>query len=149
VAEHEEGIWGRDAGELGRKLSYPTAPAPLPTRTGSEWGLASLLTAGVCLIVCPTTLLVWASIIAVHDQRWTKTDVRDMCLALIGCEFLVFGLVATALAFGIVGVTAARKHQTPVALPLTGLIVSAVTLVCWIVILVSSVSTMGGLLPPR
>jgi hypothetical protein len=146
MADREEGIWGGESGELARKLTYPTAPPPLPTRGGSEWGLASLLTGAVCLIVCPTTLLVWASIISVHDRRWSKTDVRNMCAALMACQLLVFGLVAMALAFGIVGLTAARRHHAPVALPLTGLVVSAVTLVCWIVILVSSLLTTAGLL---
>jgi hypothetical protein len=146
MAEREEGIWGGE-GELSRKLSYPAAQLRLPPRTGSEWGLASLLTGGLCLVICPTTLLVWASIISVHDQRWTKADVRNMCAALISCEFLVVGLVGMALAFAIVGLVASRKHETPAALPLTGLIVSAVTMIFWIVIVVSSFMTMGGLLP--
>ena len=110
MAERDEGIWGGEAGELGRKLSYPAAQLTLAPRTGSEWGLASLLTGLACLIVCPTTLLVWASVIAVHDARWSKTDVRNMCTALIGCEFLVLGLVmfgiaqpTEAAAAGIVG----------------------------------------------
>jgi hypothetical protein len=145
MAEHGEGIWSREGGELSRKLGYPTAPPPLPDRAGSEWGLASLLTGGACLVLCPTTLLVWASIVSVHAVRWSRSDVHNMCVLLTGCELVVLGLVGTALAFGIVGLVAARKNQTTIALPLTGLIVSAATMIFWLVILVCSFATMGGL----
>jgi hypothetical protein len=145
MAEREEGIWGGEAGELGRKLSYPTAALTLPPRTGSEWGLASLLTAVACLVVCPTSLLVWASVITAHEHRWDRPSVHHICILLISCEFLVLGLVGTALAFAIVGLNAARKYETPMGLPLTGLIVSAVTMAFWIVILICSFAMTEGL----
>jgi hypothetical protein len=146
MAEHEQGIWGGEAGDLARRRS-PSAGASLtlPGPQGSEWGLAALLTAGFCMVLCPTTLLVWASIVSVHAVRWSRSDVHTMCILVTACEFLVAALAGMALAFGIVGLIAARKNQTPVALPLTGLIVSVVTLVFWIVIIGCSFATTGGL----
>jgi uncharacterized BrkB/YihY/UPF0761 family membrane protein len=145
MAEPEEGIWGSEPGDLGRRLSSPKASLTLPDRAGSEWGLASLLTALACLVLCPGTLLVWASVITAHEHRWDRPSVHRLCIVLICCEFLVLGLIGTALAFAIVGGAVARKNQTSCALPVTALIVSSVTLALWIVILVCSFSMTDGL----
>jgi hypothetical protein len=145
MAEHEEGIWGGEAADPARKRSHPAAPLVLPDRVGSEWGLASLLTGVACLVMCPTTLLVWASVVSVHAVRWSRADVRNICILLISCQFLVLGLVAMALAFAIVGLTAGRRQQTPVALPLAGLVVSAVTAVFWVIIIICSFATAFSL----
>jgi hypothetical protein len=135
MAEREEGIWGGEAGELGRRRSESAGPSlTLPAPHGTEWGLASLVAAGACLLLCPGALLVWISY--VHAPFWSHPDHRTISVVLLACHFLALGLTAMALAFAIVGLTAARRQQTPIALPLTGLIVSGVTLLFWLLIII-------------
>jgi hypothetical protein len=145
MAEEEEGIWGGERGEMGRKLTHPDAPRRVPSRHASEWGLASLLTGGFCLLLCPGTLVVWAGVISVHAERWGRADVRNICVALICCQFLVLFLNVMAIAFGAVGLMGPREERTSVALPLAGLVVSLVTILFWVVIIVSSFMTTFSL----
>ncbi len=137
MAEREEGIWGGEAEVLGRKLTLPTAEPPSPNRTGAEWGLAALVAGGACFLLCPGALLVWVAF--VHADFWSHSDRRILSVIFTACHFLAFGLTAVAMAFAITGLTAARKQQTPVALPLTALILSGVTLLFWILILICTI----------
>ncbi len=138
MAEHDEHIWSSDAGELPRRRSQSPAPSlTLPGPQGTEWGLAALLTGSACLLLCPLALLVWVALF--HAQFWSHSDRRNISILLIACQFLAFGLTAMSLAFAIVGLTAARRQQTPIALSLTALVVSGVTLVFWIIILVCTI----------
>jgi hypothetical protein len=138
MAEREEGIWSGDAGELARRRAQPGGLSlTLPGQQGSEWGLAALLTASACMILCPLALLVWVGLF--HADFWSWSDRRHISVVLVACQFIAFGLTAMCLAFAIVGLTAARRQQTPVALPLTALVVSGVTLVFWIIILVCTI----------
>jgi hypothetical protein len=143
MAEHEQGVWGER--RSGVAAGWGDAPPPVHRR-GFEWGLASLLVGATCLLMSPLALLVWASVIQVHDLRWSRHDVSIICTGLIITEFGVLVLVLLGLAFGVTGIVAARSQGAPQALPVAAVAVGVVSLCFWIGIMVSSFNTTSGLL---
>jgi hypothetical protein len=112
---------------------HPGEPAATPAdRHAYEWGLASVLLGGLLAGTAPVTLifnlLLWQAGSGVISRS-------EMRLAHMGgiLSILVIGLLCvTSLCFGILGVRWSVATRRPVALPLTGILVSSLALMLWI-----------------
>jgi len=146
MSKPEERIWSRSLEGPGPESTPPLA---FPGRRAAEWGLASLLMGSVFMLLCPLTLLVWASVISVHEKRWDKPSVNTICTALIVTEFGVLVLILVGVVFGLVGWSTARTERAPAALPVAGTMLGLMTLLFWIIILASSFITSHSLIRPH
>jgi hypothetical protein len=122
------------------------ATSAAPDRHAFEWGLASLLIGLTSLLVGGTALLVWGSVVGVHERRWDWTSLFWTCIGLIVAEFAVVALTIMGVVFGLRGLSHARRHGSPRALPLAGVVVGLVVILFWVMILVASFGTMAGML---
>jgi hypothetical protein len=113
-------------------------PLAAANRHAAEWGLAGLLLNLTLLLLAALALLVWGSVIQVHEQRWDHGSLVRICIALLSTEFLVLLLIAVGIAFSVRGLLAARSQRTPAALPLAALLVGLVDLLFWLMVVYCS-----------
>ncbi len=100
----------------------------------AQWGLASVLTGGLVLLMAPLTLVITILLAAFGPGRMGM-DPPQITLATWG---LLIGLVVVlllglaALLFGVAGILSARARGQPMALGLAGLLVSVAGLVLFL-----------------
>ena len=101
------------------------------SRVGYEWGLASLLTGGMLMLMAPVMLIVNLMIWAAGRNFLARSDLE---MAYVGALAGVAGVGLLCLAgvlIGVRGLFGALAHATPVALPLAGILAGLVALVLW------------------
>jgi hypothetical protein len=102
-------------------------------RHAAEWGLASVMTAGVLALMATTTLLfnVW------YWNAQRRLSARELHWAQIGAS-VGLGVVGVAcllaLLFGIVSLASAGYRRQPKALGVAGIVLSLLALLIWIIV---------------
>ena len=116
-----------------------------PTRHAAEWGLASLILAGVLGVLAMLTLLAVAQIFF-GPPIWARQDLRAIFWVSIVFVVLILGMTGAATAFGIVSLVSAVKRGQPLALGLAGLLLSIFVLLVWIFVLIDLFSVLDFLM---
>ena len=113
------------------------AEARESSRFGFEWGLASTLIGATFLIMGPVAFLFCLSFWVNGKNDDHGLSLRDLQLIEIGSIVCVIGaeaLCVVSVFFGIRGLAHARRERRPVALPLSGILLSAVAMGVWLIV---------------
>ncbi|MCI0460486.1 MAG: hypothetical protein L0Z62_26325 [Gemmataceae bacterium] len=107
----------------------------------AQWGLASVLTGGLVLLLAPLILInnILAAAFGPRRMGMSPAEITLVTWGLGISLVLVLLLGLTALLFALVGVVSARVSRQPVALALAGLLVSLVALFLFLVAATDSV----------
>ena len=116
--------------------AVPTA-AQRPT---NDWGLASLLLGGILLLMAPLLL----SALALAFQAWRYGGLAGFVMFLAG-ELCMFPLYLTAIGAGLLGLRAARKHDSSSALALTGIVTSLIAALLWLFVVIHAIATVASI----
>jgi hypothetical protein len=105
-------------------------------RYAAEWGLASLILAGVLVLAALLALLVILLFVAVLSQlRPGRSDVQVAAIVAAILVGLFWMLTVISLVFAVVGVRAAWRRCQPGGLPLAGLIFSLFAFLLWLAVI--------------
>jgi hypothetical protein len=114
------------------------------SRHAAEWGLASLLTGGVLLLMAPVTLifnfLFWVSgsrVLAPSDMRLAF---QGAMIALV----VLLGLVLASLSCGVIGLYSAVTRRQPAGLAAAGILVNVAALVLWLIVGIDLVAILNA-----
>jgi hypothetical protein len=122
-------------GETRSAASPATLPGELPPAmpTISEWGLASLILAGVVGVSAPPT---FSLLLAADMDQWAHLHPKAAAAFtgyVVGLGVIALSLIAAT--FGLIGMTSGRQPGQSIALGLTGLLLGIMDAVVWFVIL--------------
>jgi hypothetical protein len=111
------------------------APRPsVAARLGAEWGLASLLMGGLLFLCCPIMLIFNFVCYSGSSSALGGNDLELARIASVIVFICVTGVGGCAVGFGVRGWQAAVAHRQPQGLPLSGLLVSGVGLLLWLMV---------------
>ena len=113
-------------------VACDTTSAVAQSRYAAEWGLASLLLAGVMTLasIVMLILLVWY-LILISQVRPSRTDVQLAVGITAGLSGLFWIVSALGIGCGVIGVRAAWNRCQPGGLPIAGLALSILALLLW------------------
>jgi hypothetical protein len=106
----------------------------LASRVGAEWGMASLITGSVLVLIAPITLLfnLWLWLgrqeAIPHEHRSLAYTGAVIALAVIGV------LALSSVIFGLRGLVGAFISRQPAGLPLAGVCMSLAAVVLWLIV---------------
>lgn len=121
------------------------------SRFGFEWGLASTIIGATMVIAGPMSLvfclIFWTT--GNYDQRLSYGDLEKAQVAGVVVSVGALSLCITSVFFGMRGLGHARRARQPVALPLTGLLLSISAFVLWIIVSVDLLMILDTYLAPH
>jgi cytochrome bd-type quinol oxidase subunit 2 len=119
-------------------------------RLGFEWGLASLLMGGLLALMALVLFISNILIFLDAGQRLDPTSLELANIAAIVGIPCFIGLCVCTIVFAIRGMRGARRYDMPMALPVSGLLLSIAALILWLVVGVDLIAILqsfraGGL----
>jgi hypothetical protein len=129
---------------VAQRLDAPTDREPRESRDArvgldapfSEWGLASLIVGSTLLLLTPASL---ATINRIHETQGNRF--LSFLLTFM-MELLLFVANGASLAAGVYGVLEYLKRRQRLPLNLAGTVVSALSLLLWLVTAIAMIRTM-------
>jgi hypothetical protein len=108
------------------------------SRHAADWGMASLLTGGVVLVMTPLLMVVIALGVLVAFNAWNEKELSTAALLVSIPVIALVVLAVMGLAFGLVGLISAWSRKLPSGLPAAGMTVSAVSALFAVILLVGT-----------
>jgi hypothetical protein len=115
----------------------PAAPSAPRPRAAAEWGLASLLLAGLLLLMGPLLLIAFAASVT----AWPYGRLVGF-LMFLGGELCTGPLCLVALLAGVLGIRAARGERGPAPLAVCGILTALVAGLLWLFVTIHVIGTL-------